>query len=300
MRLKLPGLAANCRTVLTLTVCFLATSCLCCVSRAQDDIHALGNLVQQKVWPDIKSPGIELGDFPNSAFTLPARTMQLELAPLSVVGEDEFNRPEYFTQFMLRFGLTDDVEFRILGNGPTWLYTEPQNSGFSPIALDLKVHLWDDRREVWLPASSLEVMLSTEWGSSFLSSGYQPTIKMNFDLPITEKLNLQTTLGYGEAAGSIAVRNQSNQLTTLVDEINQVIFQWSFEKDVSDDLQVFITGQTLESVPGQTAGTSLATGGYLRRSDRLMFFGLLDWGLTSDAPKIGAQAGFGYAIGRAK
>ena len=219
-------------------------------------------------------------------------------APFTILGEDEFSQPEYFTQFLLRFGLTDDVEFRVLGNGYTAVYTEPQTTGFSPIALDMKIHLWDDKREWFLPASSLEVILSTDWGSGAFSSGYQPSINLNFDFPITKTLNFEWTVGYGEVVGTLVTRSQRGNLLTRDENLNQVSFQWAFEKDLTEDLQVFVTGQTAQSVPGQSAGTTLAFGGFWRWTDRLMYFGLMGWGVTPDARKIGAQLGMGIALGR--
>jgi hypothetical protein len=245
---------------------------------------------------------MDLGDFPNSAATLPAGTSQIEFAPFSILGEDEFNQAEYFMQFLLRYGITDDVEFRILGDGFTWIYQEPRTTGFSPLSLDLKVHMWDDKPQWFLPASSLEVILSTDWGSSAFSSGYQPSLNLNFDLPLTETLNFEWTVGYGEVVSVFTRSRRQNEGPALTEQImanvNQISFQWAFEQDLTDDLQVFVTGQTVESVRGQSAGSALAFGGSWRCSDRLMHFGMIGWGLTPDAPRFGAQLGFGIALGR--
>lgn len=249
-------------------------------------------------WPNIQNPGMDLGDFPNSAYTLPQGAVQIEVAPFSIVGEDEYNPPEYFTQFLLRYGVTDNVEFRVLGNGFTWNYTEPQTTGFSPLSLDAKVHLWDSHREWFIPASSLEVVLTTDWGSRAFSSGYNPSINLNFDLPLTDSLNLAWAVGYGEVVSSVVSRTRRNHPATINDDVNQTSFQWAVEQNVTDALQVFITGQCVESVPGQTAGTSLAFGGSWCSSKRVAYYGLLGWGVTSDAPKIAAQIGVGFALGR--
>ena len=72
----------------------------------------------------------------------------------------------------------------------------------------------------------------------------------------------------------------------------------SIAKELRDDLEIFVTGQTAQSVPGQSAGTALAFGGFWQQSDRLMYYGLMGWGVTPDAPVIGAQMGLGYAFGR--
>jgi len=251
----------------------------------------------ERQWPNIKSPGLDLGDFPNSAYTIPDGAFQVEMAPFSILGEDEFNQPQYSAQFLLRYGVTDDLEFRVLSNGPTYIYTDPQFAGFSPLTLDLKVHLWDADTDRFVPASSLEIALTTDWGSAQLSNGYEPSINMNFDYPLTETLNLEWTVGYGEVVSSFVSRSRSGNKVNVEENVNQFSFQWSFEKDITDDLQLFVTGQTAEPIAGQTAGTVLGFGGFYRLSDRLMTYGILGWGVSSDAPKIVAQLGFGYAFG---
>ncbi len=260
-------------------------------------VAALGQ-IDERDWPNIQNPGMDLGDFPNSSYTIPAGTFQVEIAPLSILGEDRFDRPQYFTQFLLRYGVTDDVEFRVLGDGLTVLYTDPQVTGFSPISLDAKVHLWDAHRESLIPASSLEVVLTTNWGTSALSSGFQPSINLNFDLPVTDSLNLEWTVGYGEVVGTVLARSRRGELVQVEGNDNQALFQWAVEQNVTDRLQVFVTGQVVEPVTGVTAGTSVAFGGSWAASDRLMYFALLGWGLTPNAPKIAAQAGLGIALGR--
>jgi hypothetical protein len=249
-------------------------------------------------WPDIKNPGLDLGDFPNSAYTIPAGTCQVEFAPFGILGADRESQPEINMQFLLRFGLTDDVEFRVMGNGLTWNYTDPQFVGYSPLTLDGKVHLWDEKREWFLPATSLEVALTTDWGSKELSSGYQPTVSLNNDFALSETLNLEWTLGYGEVIGTLSTRSQNNAL--LTGNVNQVFFQWSLGKELTEKLQVFVTGETAQHVAGQSAGTTLAWGGSWQRSDRLMYYGIMGWGTTPDAPSIGAQLGLGYAFGRVR
>jgi hypothetical protein len=254
---------------------------------------------QTSQWPDIKNPGPDLGDFPNSAFTLPAGTCMVEIAPLTIQGKAASNQPQYYTQFLLRYGVTDDVEFRVLGNGFTWVYTEPETTGFSPISLDGKIHMWDAKPEYFLPASSLEVILSTDWGSGAFSNGYQPSINLNFDYPIGETLNLEWTVGYGELVGTVTQRTA--QGPTLVNEnLNQASFQWSVEKEVSEKVQLFVHGTTAEEIQGQTGGTLLGFGGFLFPSDQLAYFSSINWGATSETPRIAAQFGFSYAFGRAR
>ena len=68
---------------------------------------------------------------------------------------DSFGPAAYLWPYLLRYGLTDDVELRLLGNGVTSVFGSDPTSGFSPTVIDMKVHLWDGN-ERFIPASSLE------------------------------------------------------------------------------------------------------------------------------------------------
>ena len=245
-----------------------------------------------------QEPRARLGRLPQQRLHHTCRDLSGRIRSVRNSGADRESQPEINMQFLLRFGLTDDVEFRVMGNGLTWNYTDPQFVGYSPLTLDGKVHLWDEKREWFLPATSLEVALTTDWGSKELSSGYQPTVSLNNDFALSETLNLEWTLGYGEVIGTLSTRSQNNAL--LTGNVNQVFFQWSLGKELTEKLQVFVTGETSQHVAGQSAGTTLAWGGSWQRSDRLMYYGIMGWGTTPDAPSIGAQLGLGYAFGRVR
>src|SRR5262245_45260897 len=107
--------------------------------------------------PDIKTPGPDLGDFPNSAFTLPRGGIYVEQGPFTLQTGNRQVAGAYLWPFLLRFGLTDNVEFRVFANGLTSTFGADGVTGFAPLALDFKVHLWNDRMEFFRPAASLEV-----------------------------------------------------------------------------------------------------------------------------------------------
>ncbi len=116
-------------------------------------------------WPNVSDPGPDLGDFPNSAYTLPRGKVYIEFAPFTLAGPDAQNPSSYITPFLLRYGVTDDVEFRIFGSGYTHIFGSNDQDGFSPISLDTKIHLWDQNNDWLVPAVSFEAYLQTNWGT---------------------------------------------------------------------------------------------------------------------------------------
>ena len=98
--------------------------------------------------------------------------MQLELAPVTLSGPTDNNGPNYSTQFLLRYGLTDRLELRMFGIGFFEIFHSPQRTtGFAPLAVDMKTNLWRESKNHWIPAAGLEVYLQTEFGSPALGRG---------------------------------------------------------------------------------------------------------------------------------
>ncbi|MFO0919123.1 MAG: hypothetical protein U0872_12510, partial [Planctomycetaceae bacterium] len=145
---------------------------------------------------DITQPGPDMGDYPNSAYTLKRGRVQLEMAGLSMRTKNNNNASAYATPFLFRYGVTDDVEFRVLGTGFTALIEPNPTTGFGVITLDTKIHLWNDRMEYFIPAMSFEATLQTQWGSSAFQAGIEPGININMDFPFTEQTNFEATIGY--------------------------------------------------------------------------------------------------------
>jgi hypothetical protein len=72
----------------------------------------------------------------------------------------------------LRYGLTDDVELRLAGNGLTSTDDFPNSkTSVAPLILDTKVRLLNEQMDVFIPAAALEVYLQTNWGSKEFRGG---------------------------------------------------------------------------------------------------------------------------------
>ncbi len=242
-------------------------------------------------WPDIAAPGPDMGDFPNSAATLPHGRSYLEMAPLTLVAQGDHNPAAYAWPFLFRYGVTDNVEFRLFANGLTSALSGESVTGFSPLAFDLKVHLWDDQRERLIPASSLEVYIQTEFGSPDFRQGTQKSIALNFDLPLTERTNLEWTFGYSGVFAAITGVH-GNDL-----HANEFSFQWAIEHNLTDDFELFVTGYYNGAVfLQQGAGSVVGVGASWNVSDRLNLFGSCNAGLDDNVAPVAGQIGFAVAL----
>lgn len=260
------------------------------------------------VEPDVAKPGPDMGDYPNSAFTLPKGQVYVEMAPFTYQTADANNSTSYNWPFLLRYGLTDDVEFRLVGSGLTAVY-DPGDTivGFSPLILDTKVHLWDDRMSVMLPAASLEVFLQTQWGSEDFLGGVQPSINLNLDFPFTKKTNVEMTLGYSGVQDAVHVATGSrfipkfNRRIPIIHRENlnvyQFSYQWAIEHQLTPKFQVFVHGYyngpiLLQSGPGTVVGV----GYFYQMSQRAMLFNSYNAGVDKNAAPFSTQFGLALAF----
>lgn len=193
--------------------------------------------------PNIEDPGPDLGNFPNSAATLKKGRAYIEMAPFSLSKASRSGPAAYNWPFLLRYGVTDALEFRLFGNGLTSNLGDNATTGFSPLAFDMKVHLWDDKIEILRPAASLEVYIQTDWASSAFRGGTQPGLALNFDLPLLKRTNLEWTIAYSGvqdvvdvATGQRTIPALNNNLPLLQHEnLNEYRFSflWAVERKVT-------------------------------------------------------------------
>lgn len=259
--------------------------------------------------PDISKPGPDMGDYPNSAFTLPKGRSYIEFAPFTYQTADpQTTSASYNFPFLYRYGITDNVEFRLLGSGLTAVYAPGDRVvGLSPLIVDTKIHLWDDKMESWRPAASLEVYLQTNIGSPEFRSGIQPSLNLNLDFPITKKTNIEMTFGYTGVQDAVNVVTghvfvpRFHRIVPLVHNFNldvlQFAYQWAIEQQVTDKFQVFVHGYyngpiLLQSGPGTVAGV----GYFYQFSKRATMFNSYNFALDQFAAPFSTQAGLAFAF----
>ena len=258
--------------------------------------------------PDISTPGPDFGDLPNSAYTLPQGRSYIEWAPLSYQGQDRQNAASNSGAYLLRYGITDNVELRLGGAGLVSVFDPGKTvTGFAPIVIDTKIHLWNDKIEMLIPAASFEAYIQTDWGSSSLQGGVQPSLNMNLDFPFTEKTCVEMSFGYTEVQEAVNVVTGERFIPRFSHEIpmidkktfnvNVFSYQWAIQQQVTDSFQVFLQGYYGGStfLPNPTAKL-IGIGYFYQISKRSMFYNSYNAGLDPNAPSFASQAGFAFAF----
>jgi hypothetical protein len=252
---------------------------------------------RERATPNINTPGADTANFPNSAFTLPEGRFYFENSPLGYYGGSTAVLAQYNWELFYRYGVTDNLEFRLYTSGFTVLDSRPTVAGFSPITFDLKYHLWDENPAYAIPAVGAEVYVQTTWGTASLNGGTQTAFSVNLDHTLPFGFSLEWNIG----ATQIFAQDGVNAV-----EENAA---WSLQRDIAQDLAVFIHGyHNSASLPRGSAGRLNPSTGYHRINGRvygagaiwtvnqgMQVFGSLNAG-TDTAPSWIALAGFAWAF----
>ena len=182
---------------------------------------------------DIRAPGSDLANFPNSAFTLPRGGFYLETTPVSYASASSTLASQYNWEYLLRYGLVDWLELRLYSQGFSVQGSPNSAVGFSPLTFDTKIHFWDEWEDYHLPAAGLEVMVQTQLlGSSAFNAGTEPSFSLNFDQELPWDLQVEYNLG----AARFEDPNDISQ------SVWDVTFAWAIQKDIIKDVAVFVNG----------------------------------------------------------
>ena len=261
--------------------------------------------VESEAWrakPNISNPGTDLANFPDSAFTLPQGRAYVELAPFSYYGRSSIQPQEFATEYLIRYGATDDIELRLFGSGYNWVGGQTSAWSFAPLGFDVKIQSWLERPEYYIPAMGVEVYVQTEWlGNTATNGGTQPGVSFNFDQSLPWDIDFEYNLG--------AARVQDFQSGENEWEFG---FSWAFQRDFfNKDLALFIHGyhdttrrrrNAFIADPSPFDGITdyaedAVGGGFIwTANDRLAIFGQTSAGINEFAPGLLSYAGFAVAF----
>ena len=270
---------------------------------AEIDPHqALKNQLQRRLKIDIRDPDPDLANFPNGAYTIPKGRMYIESSPVGFYqASRNGSQPGiYQWEYLVRYGLTDNLEFRVFSNGLSVQEAQGKTPGFvgnQPLAFDFKANFWEENTKYHVPAMGVEIYLQSKvLGSSAFNSGTQPSISLLFDQTLPYDIGLEYNFGY------TGVQNSSGQIAY------QFSYQWSLQRQVVKDFDVFFHGfYNAAALPRlnqfQSASTAvipnvtvIGLGGIWTVNNRLALFGSYNVGVTPAAPQTIALLGFALAL----
>ncbi len=231
----------------------------------------------------VSDPGPDLANFPNSAFTLPAGRAYVEWVPLNHETRDRSGGgARYSAGYLLRYGVTNDVEFRLLSSGYVFQRGAGRNSGLAPLVFDLKWHVADEDVSRHLPAFGIEVALETNLAKRAYRAGNLPSVSFNFDQALPWGIAFEYNVGCGVQLDDVG-RTQY-----------QAAFSWALQREVIDDVALFVNGYTNagEGAPSSAVGV----GGQWNLTRRWAFFTNVSTGLTANISRVSTMAGFAVAF----
>lgn len=261
--------------------------------------RARSRRIRKRATVDIRDPDPDTANFPNGAYTLPKGRLYIETSPVGFYGPSKVSPRIYQWNFLTRYGLTDNLEFRIFSNGLTVQGAkgkQPATTGFSPLAFDFKANFWEENTRYHVPAVGLEVYLQTTFGSPSLSGGTQPSMNLLFDQ------SLPLGIGFEWNVGITGVQNGAGQI------VYEFSYQWSFQRQVVEDFDIFVHGfynaaalprlLNVQSFSNNALPTInvVGVGGIWTVNDRVAIFGSYNFGTTSGSPSTIALLGFAVAF----
>lgn len=239
--------------------------------------------------PSIKDPGPDTSNFPNGPNTLPQGRTYIEMSPLNLAGKTSSIPRTYSYPFLIRHGITDDVELRLFSNGLTAFGPQDETgrlTGFSPLVFDMKFHVMDENKDLFLPAIGFQAYIQSTFGSSFLNTGVQPALFLLFSKELTDKWLAECSMGL-----------QSANFDVMPGDGFLYSIQWAATRKITDDFSVFVQGFYNDSVDPRFSLNSVAGfGAQWNIGERTTIFGSYNFGLVNSQPPYVTYFGMAFAL----
>lgn len=265
-----------------------------------DDDNFVYRLVHRLIpegdaWPpppiDISSPGPDTANFPNSPFTLPKGRSYIETVPgtFSLPGSD--GTPATWSwPFMMRTGLTDNCELRLISQGPTSITAaadEPAVTGFAPLVFDIKLHLWGDESWLYWPIVGIEAFVVSGLASRDFQIGTEPGMALLVDHRLPNDWLIEWNVSYFGTSGG-----------DLPDELSlpSLGAQWAVQKQLTPSFAAFFQGfYNAAGIPYFPSDLVVGMGAQWNLSQRLAIYTSYNWSVDGIGSPSGGITGFAYA-----
>lgn len=238
--------------------------------------------------PDITNPGPDTPSFPTSPFTLPAGRGYFENFPLYVGLPDKRQDVSYNWPWLLRIGLCNNLEFRLISQGATVIGRrgdKPRIAGYSSVNVGFKAHLWGTQEMLFFPSGGIECFLITPFASTQLDMGTQFFISALFAHFFPRDWELEWNLDFF----SRRLDGTSNRAVSLDVE-------WALQKKVLPRLALFFEGSYVTPKrPFYESELLLGVGFQSPLTQRISIYGSYIWSIfKSDQDSI--TLGFAIAF----
>ena len=125
----------------------------------------------------------------------PRAAPYIENSPVGFYGGSKGMPSLYQWEFLLRYGLTDNLEFRIFSNGLSAQGKPTPHRRVLAFGLRLQGQLLGRKLPLLIPAMGLEVYLQTTFGSPAFNGGTQPSMNLLFDQSLPLEIGFEYNFG---------------------------------------------------------------------------------------------------------
>lgn len=240
---------------------------------------------------DIASPGPDTANFPNSPFTLPKGRSYIETLPgtFSLAGSDG-TPATWAWPFLMRTGITDHCELRLIGQGPTVVAASPESrafDGFAPLVFDLKIHLWGEQDWLYWPVVGVETFLVSGFASKEFQVGTEPGLVLLVDHRLPGDWLLEWNIGcFGSGGDRIPVELSLPNMGV----------QWALQKQLTERFAAFFQGfYNAAGIPYFPSDLVVGMGCQWNVSQRLAVYTNYNWSVDGTGSPSGGSSGFAYA-----
>lgn len=201
-----------------------------------------------KSWEEQRNPWeerieTERHDFTQSAVTVGSGVVQLESGYTYFYNNDgeESESSHALPEMLLRFGLSEDIEFRLRWNY-VWQFIEdaPDQMGAEDLRYSLKLQLTRPEHGVWSPTSALELRgTAPTGGDDFTTQRVEFSLDYIYQWQLTEGATLAGSTGFGTngfadfgltseepSADNFSVMSQSAVIGFELTESNTMYVEW--------------------------------------------------------------------------
>ncbi|MFZ2726932.1 MAG: transporter [Methylococcaceae bacterium] len=229
----------------------------------------------------IQTPGPDLANYPNSAFTLPQYHSYVEMSAF-YNNKSLASSTQYNVGYLLRYGLTDNLELRLQSNGFTMVDGTTKQLGISPQVFDIKWHIMNAPDNSLLPALGIEASVQTEWASPAFKSGIQPALSLNFDHALAYDISIEYNIGF------------ISQQTNVEQNNYKLALSWAVQRNIINNVAVFIHGYS--NTANGVGSTVIGGGLQWTLSPRVAVFANANTGLTIGTASFSSLLGLAIAF----